>query len=141
MKELYFGSWYCFFSDEPEKHDREKSGKWMHFFNDQEFAIDICRKAIEEGACSSCKCSDLEKQGISGVICFYLNGDDIESHKKVIDFMLKYNLIRKTQSGRYFNESFKFDNQTRAKEYGANFEGKLKLADFIDLYTGEWIHE
>ena len=69
------------------------------------------------------------------------NGDDIDNHKRVIDFLLRNNLIRKTQSGRYYNESFKYDSQTRAKEYGANFEGKIKLAEFIDLYTGEWIHE
>ena len=133
--------WYYYLSEEEKKLNKEKCGKWMHFFTDQEFAIDICRKAIEENVCYECKCSDLALQGESGVICFYLNGDDIENHKRVIEFMLNNNLIRKTKAGRFYNESFKFDNQTRAHEYGANFEGKLKLEDFIDLYTGEWIHE
>lgn len=133
--------WFWYLSGEEKRLDDDKTGKWMHFFTDQEFAKSICEKAIMEGVCYVCKCSDLEVQGDSGVICFYLNGDDIDNHKRVIDFLLKNNLIRKTKSGRYYNESFKYDSQTRAREYGANFEGKIKLAEFIDLYTGEWIHE
>ena len=53
--------------------------------------------------------------------------------------MIDNQLIRKTKKGRYYNMSFKFDDQTRAGEYGDNFEGKIKLEDFIDLDTGEWI--
>ena len=41
----------------------------------------------------------------------------------------------------YYNNSFKFDDQTRAGEYGADFEGKIKLDEFIDLKTGRWIRE
>ena len=78
---------------------------------------------------------------LTGVICFYLNGDDIENHKRVIRFMMDNGLIRKTKTGRYYNNSFKFDDQTRAGEYGADFEGKIKLNEFIDLKTGRWIRE
>ena len=53
--------------------------------------------------------------------------------------MLDNGLISKTKSGRYYNISFKFDDQTRAGEYGANFEGVLKLDQFIDLKSGAWI--
>lgn len=141
MKEIRTRGWYWFLSGREEELDPEKCGKWMHFFADQDFAIDICRKAIQEGVCRECKCSDLDLQGPSGVICFYLNGDDIENHKRVIEFMLRNNLIRRTKAGRLYNESFKFDNQTRAGEYGADFEGKIKLEQFIDLETGEWIYE
>ena len=45
----------------------------------------------------------------------------------------------KTKTGRLYNISFKFDDQTRAGEYGADFKGAIKLAQFIDLNTGEWI--
>jgi hypothetical protein len=58
---------------------------------------------------------------------------------KVIKFMLDNNLIRKTNSGRLYDESFKFDNQTRAGEYGAGFNATIKLSEFLNLYTGEWI--
>ena len=53
-------------------------------------------------------------------------------------FMLENNLIQKTKAGKLFNISFKLDDQTRAGEYGADFKSEIKLADFIDLYTGEW---
>lgn len=75
----------------------------------------------------------------TGVICFYLNGDDTENHKRVIQFMMSNGLIRKTKTGRYYNISFKYNEQTRAGEYGDDFEGKIKLDQFIDLNTGEWI--
>lgn len=137
--------WFWFLSGEEKKLNKEKCGKWMYFFDDQDFAISICEKAINEGVCYECKCSDLEeceKMGVkTGVACFYLNGGDIENHKRVINFMLKNDLIKKTKTGRLYNNSFKFDNQTRAGKYGADFEGKIKLEEFIDLNTGEWIHE
>ncbi len=134
--------WFWFMSGNEEKLVPDKCGKWMHFFEDQEFAKKICQKAIDEGVCYECKCSDMELVSQpTGVICFYLNGDDIENHKRVIQFMIENNLIRKTKAGKYYNNSFKFDNQTRAGEYGADFEGKIKLEQFINLQTGEWIHE
>ena len=114
----------------------------MYFFVDQQFAMDICEKAISENVCYECKCSDMAiRQNPTGVLCFYLNGDDIENHRRVLEFMLKNNLIPKTKSGRYYNNSFKFDSQTVAGEYGADFEGKIKLSQFINLNTGEWIYE
>ena len=139
---LRMGGWYWYFSGEEGKLNPAKCGKWMYFFDDQQYAMDICEKAIQEGVCYECKCSDLEVQATpTGVICFYLNGDDIENHRRVIEFMLRNNLVRKTKTGRYYNNSFKFDNQTRAGEYGADFEGKIKLSEFINLTTGEWAYE
>lgn len=134
--------WFWFLSGKEKILIPDKCGKWMYFFDDQEFAQKICQKAIDEGACYECKCTDMELTAQpTGVICFYLNGDDIENHKRVIQFMMANDLIQKTKTGRYYNNSFKFDNQTRAGEYGANFEGKIKLEQFIDLKTGEWIYE
>ncbi len=134
--------WCWFLSGKEKILVPDKCGKWMYFFDDQEFAQKICQKAIDEGACYECKCTDMELMGQpTGVICFYLNGDDIENHKRVIQFMIANDLIRKTKTGRYYNNSFKFDDQTRAGEYGADFEGKIKLEQFIDLQTGEWIYE
>ena len=134
--------WFWYLSGKEDILISEKCGKWMNFFNDQEFAKNICQKAIDEEVCFECKCSDLELIGEkTGVICFYLNCDDIENHKRVIQFMMANDLIRKTKTGRYYNNSFKFDDQTRAGEYGSDFEGKIKLEQFIDLETGEWIYE
>lgn len=112
----------------------------MYFFNDQKLAMDICEKAIAENVCYECKCTDMELTGSeTGVICFYLNGDDTENHRRVIRFMMDNNLIQKTKTGRFYNISFKFDDQTRAGQYGADFNGTIKLAQFVDLNTGEWI--
>jgi len=74
-----------------------------------------------------------------GVICFYLNSDDIENHKRVIQFMKNNGLIQKTKSGKLYNISFKLDSQTRVGNYGSGFEGKIKLDQFLNLYTGEFI--
>ena len=53
---------------------------------------------------------------------------------------LQHYLIRKTKTGRFYNISFKFDDQTRAGIYRENFDGVIKLAQFVDLNTGEWIN-
>lgn len=136
------GGWFWFLSGYEDVLDEDKCGKWMYFFDDQEFAKKICQKAIDEGACVECKCSDMElRSEPNGLICFYLNGDDTESHKRIIQFMIDNNLIRKTKTGKYYNMSFKFDSQTFAGEYGSDFEGKIKLEQFIDLKTGAWIYE
>ena len=139
---LNMSGWYWYLSGEEDKLEKHKCGKWMYFFEDQAFAHRICKAAIESGACYECKCTNMEEQMMdTGVICFYLNGDDIKNHYRVIDFMIQNDLIRKTKTGRYYNNSFKFDDQTRAGEYGADFEGKIKLNEFINLETGEHIRK
>ena len=135
-----FGGWYWYLAENTKLPERHKCGKWMHFFRDQKFAMDMCEKAIVENVCYECKCTDMELRGAeTGVIRFYLNGDDIENHRRVIRFMMDNELIQKTKTGRLYNISFKFDDQTRAGKYGADFKGVIKLAQFIDLNTGEWI--
>ena len=37
-----------------------------------------------------------------------------------------------------YSISIKLDNQTRAGEYGDDFVAELKLADLMDLVSGEW---
>lgn len=51
--------------------------------------------------------------------------------------MMDNELTQKTKTGRLYSISFKFDDQTRAGEYGADFKGAIKLAQFIDLNIGE----
>lgn len=134
--------WCWYITDKAKLLETHKCGKWMIYFNNQDFAMNICEKAIKENICYECKCTDMELTGsISGVICFYLNGDDMECHHKIIKFMLDNKLIRKTKTGRLFNISFKFDDQTRAGQYGDDFSGEIKLSQFINLNTGEWINK
>ena len=126
--------WVFYFEDELKLIDKQKCGKWMYFFGDAEFADQICKAAIEEGAVESCKRTD----DTQGVCCFYINGDDLEAHKRTIQFFLDHNLIRKTKAGKLYNISFKYDYQTGAGEYGEEFNAEIKLDRFLDLYTGEW---
>lgn len=134
------GGWCWYRTEEAKLLEKHKCGKWMHFFNDQEFAMNVCEKAIAENVCYECKCTDMELTGVeTGVICFYLNGDDIENHHRIIQFMMDNKLIQKTKTGRLYNISFKFDDQTRSGEYSAGFKGTIKLEQFVNLNTGEWI--
>ena len=154
LKILDCFGWTYYLSGKEEKLDKEKCGKWMYFFDNNpksiEFVKDVCTKAIVENICYECKHTNFNDSKLeTGVACFYLNADDIENHKIVIQFMLDNNLIPRVgmtkignknfSRGRLKNISFKFDAQTRAGEYGSNFEGKIKLDSFIDLKTGQWI--
>lgn len=75
-----------------------------------------------------------------GVCCFHLNGNDREGHKRILSYLLDNGLVRKAKSGKLYNISFKNDAETYAGKYkGSGFYGKIKLADFVDLETGEFI--
>ena len=128
------GGWLFYVSEEAKTLNREKCGKWMYFFDDRDFAAKICNDAVNTNVCVEAKHSD----DANGVCCFYLNGDDIAAHKRVIQFFLDNNLIKRTKNGKLYNISFKYDNQTRNGEYGEDFVGSIKLEDFIDLNTGSW---
>jgi hypothetical protein len=136
MKVIPYGGWIFYVEDGAEEAlDKHKCGKWMYFFADREFVEKLCKIAVETGVVKEAKHNDSEE----GVACFYLNGDDNETHKNVIQFFLNNNLIRKTKAGKLYNISFKFDDQTRAGEYGADFKGEIKLEQFMNLNTGEWL--
>ena len=132
MKKIYVGGWFYYLNGENNLSD-EKCGKWMYFPNDPVFAEKICSRAVEENIVEQAKHSD-----DGGVCCFYLNVDDTERHKRVIEFFFKNQMIPKTKAGKYRNISFKLDEQTRAGEYGKDFSAKLKLSDFVDLETGHF---
>ncbi len=134
---------WVFYVESERKHDPQKVGKWMFFFNRNEVekVDEICKNAIERDIVASCKYTDVNTLTFKndGVCCFYLHYDDEDSHKKVITYFLENNLISKTKTGKLYNISFKKDAQTRAGEYGDDFSSEIKLEQFISLYTGEWI--
>lgn len=120
---------------EAGKFDDSKVGKWMYFFGDKEFAAKVCKEAVEKGIVAEAKHSNAR----DGVCCFYLNCDDEAAHKRVITYFIENGLIRKTNAGKLYNISFKLDSQTLSGEYGTEFNSDIKLADFVNLETGEWI--
>ena len=46
-----FGGWYWYLTENAKLLERHKCGKWMYFFRDQKFAMDMCEKAIAENVC------------------------------------------------------------------------------------------
>lgn len=71
--------------------------------------------------------------------CFYLNIDDIGRHKRIIQYFLDHDMIRRTKAGKLYNISFKLDDRTKAGAYGDGFKAELKLESLMDLKTGEWL--
>lgn len=140
---------WVFYISENASFDYDKVGKWMYFFkssDDIEHINELCANAVEQDIVDEAKHTNPDSFGLnphgsadSGVCCFYLNCDDIEGHKKILTYFLENNMIQRTKKGKLYNISFKLDNQTRAGEYGEEFHSNIKLSDFINLDTGEWI--
>lgn len=135
MRVIKNPAWVYYLTDEDPDFDGNKVGKWMYFFGDRTFIEGICKTAIEEEIIKECKHSN-DSEGVS---CFYLNDDDIEGHRRVIEFFIKNGLIRKTKKGKLYNISFKHDTQTLAGEYGEDYHSDIKPEEFVNLETGEWI--
>lgn len=140
--------WYYYYqSEECKIKDTKKSGKWMYFYdkNTLPFVMKICELAIKNNIVESAKCYNGKEKSPYGktddncVACFYLDYNDIVRHKKVINFFIENNLIPKTKSGKYWNISYKLDEQTRNNEYDTAFIAKINLSNFIDLTTGEFL--
>ena len=108
----------------------------MYFWDDRDVADRLCKLAVETGIVDAAKYNNKD----SGVACFYLHIDDIHGHRNVIDFFLEHDMIRRTKAGKLYNIPFKLDDETRSGLYtGTGFEGQLKLADLMNLETGQWI--
>lgn len=115
----------------------------MYMTADLERADELVHEAVVTGVVVEAKRSTAEHVALTrtstGVCCFYLNGDDVEAHRRAIGFLLSHDLVQRTKTGRLYNISFKFDEQTRAGEYSDGFHAKICLADFVDLDTGEFL--
>lgn len=134
MKTVNIGPWTYYINGLPTLNEH-KTGKWMYFFGDKDRVKKLCKNAVNSGVVSEAKHSNAP----SGVACFYLEYDDIATHKKVINFFLQNDMIQRTKSGKLYNISFKLDDQTRVGEYGDKFHGKITLSNFLNLNTGEWL--
>lgn len=120
-----------------EKYDPNKVGKWMYFFTNKNFIDRVCLEAVERGIVNSAKYNNK----VRGIASFYINGDDLVAHKRVLNYFLKRHLIPKGKYSKFRDISFEFDSQTLFEEYGNEFQAKIKLSDFIDLETGNWLEK
>ena len=53
--------WIFYVSEDYEGIDSSKCGKWMYFFDNKDFAAEICHKAVSDDICQSAKHSDDRK--------------------------------------------------------------------------------
>lgn len=129
--------------DRVDELNKDQCGKWLYMTSDLEWADKLVHEAVATGVVIEAKRSNEVQMALAqtgaAACCFYVNGDDVDAHHRVIKFFMKHNLIRLTNSGRLYNLSFKFDKQTYMGESGANFHAKIRLSDFIDLETGKFI--
>ena len=144
IKKVALGGWIFYLDTENEPALHTPSvGKWMYFFdkNGATFADEICREAVETGVAAEAKHTDDALVAIksTGVCCFYCDGSDKIAQEKIIAFFLKNHMIRRTNTNKLYNIYFKFDAQTLAGEYQDGFKANIKLSDFLDLTTGEWL--
>lgn len=101
----------------------------------------IAGTAVLDGVVVEAKYSSPETAIVAGskqgVYRFYLNGNDREGHKRILNYMLDNGLVRRTKSSKLYNISIKYDSKTYAGKYkGSGFSGKIKLANYVDLETG-----
>lgn len=135
MQIFEFGPWVVYDPQTGADSDPSRVGKWMYFWQDRDLVQELCRKAVEQGLVLSAKHNNAE----DGVACFYGHIDDMDYHRKIIEFFVENDMIRRTAKGALYNISFKLDDQTRAGLYGSDFNGALKLSSFVNLSTGEWL--
>ncbi len=134
IERICLGGWEFFLSNPHPLYDDTKVGKWLYCSDDPERCREIVSKAVKTGVVKEAKYSFPN----GGVCCFYLHIDDLEGHKRVINFFLDNDMIKRTKAGKLYNISFKLDSQTRNCEYGHEFHSELKLEQLMDLSTGKW---
>lgn len=121
--------------------DPEQSGKWLIAGMDMAEAGALCILAEKVGAARAAKHTINPADPHGKVICcFYINGDSVKEHRRILDFLKRVNALPKKKDGAYCNISFKFDSQTLAGEYGKDFVARYHLSDFMNLETGEFIN-
>ena len=142
------GGW-CYYgihtAQNPVFKETDNIGKFMTFGkgdfpNEMQ---ELILKAIKQGITPLIKHTDLDaldfnprsKDG-SWVIIWY-STDEEKALKSLARFLIGHGFVAKTKSGKYYNISFKYDEQTRNGEYGEQFKSSIRLADLIDLNTGE----
>lgn len=135
---IYADTWIVYIDDEFDicnEIDKQKYGKWLVPFTNKNLIDRICQETVDLfGIVKEAKYTNNNK----GMACFYLECDDIETHKSIISYLLDNNCLPKTRSGRFKNLAFKLNAQTYAGEYGENFKSQIHLKQFIDLNNGNF---
>lgn len=134
---------YYYDEDRVDELDPKRVGKWTVacWPDSWQFVVRATCGAVKEGVVVKAKHTSrdvLEEEG-KGVCCFYLNGDDKEAHRRILRYMVDKKLVLRTRAGRFYNISFKYDEQPASGEHGQSSSPAFKLSDFMDLETGEFL--
>ena len=123
-------------------HYSEFDGFWQ-IYAPNEFTEDLIQylvDAIEYGALDSGRV-DTSYQRESTVCLLHCNSKDHNAMKGILKYLIATNKIPKTQVGKLYNISYKFNTQSQAGLTGDKFVALIKLEDYVDLYTGEFLDE
>lgn len=126
VKVLVSDEWVRYYGDTESELNLDMVGKWICAYTKKDFAEHISRKAIVEGVVSACQHSNADE----GIICFYVNGEDLEEHRRLISWMLSHDLLHRDENGVLDNIEFTYDMQTTTKETD------FTLESFVDLVSG-----
>ena len=102
--------------------------------------IQYLADAISDGALESCRV-DTSYQLDTTVCLLHCNSKDRNAMKDILKYLMATNKIPKTKAGKLYNISYKFNAQSQAGLTGDKFVALIKLEDFVDLYTGEFLDE
>lgn len=121
---------------------QEFDGFWQ-IYAPKEFTEELIQylaDAISEGALESGRV-DTSYQLDTTVCLLHCLSTDRNMMKRVLRYMIDTNKVQKTKSGRLYNISYKFIAQSQAGLTGDKFVALIKLEDFVDLHTGEFLDE
>lgn len=140
------GGW-CWYGVNTFK-ETDNVGKFMTFvkYDISDEMQGLILKAIEQGVTPFIKHTDPDmlkrafnpyaKDGTLAIIWY--STDEEKALKNLAKFLIDNGLVPKTKAGKYYNVSFKYDEQTRNGEYGEQFKASISLKDLMDLNTGEF---
>ena len=97
-------------------------------------AHSICVKAIYHDVVSAASHTERYDSVHLNVSVLLDCKNNVESHKRVLLFLIENDLIPKTKNGLLHNVHFKRYNQSKQ-----NYTPKIALSDFVDLKTGIFI--
>lgn len=136
------GGW-CWYGTNTFK-DSDNVGKFMTFVQDDisNELQELILKAIKQGVTSFVKHTDPDMLAFNphaknrSLAIIWYSTDEEKALKGVAKFLINHELVPETKAGKYYNISFKYDEQTRNGEYGEQFKPSISLKDLMDLNTG-----
>lgn len=123
-------------------HYSEFDGFWQ-IYAPNEFTEDLIQYLVDAITADALESGrvDTSYQRESTVCLLHCNSKDRNAMKDILKYLMTTNKIPKTQAGKLYNISYKFNAQSQAGLTGDKFVALIKLEDYVDLHTGEFLDE